>query len=112
MKSAVFYGKHDLRVEESAKPAVGRRDVLINVKACGVCGTDVHIYEGDKGAADVTPPTILGHEFAGVVEAVMSRPIMPPPITTTVLPGLMLHISMPCRQQATGSVIAPCSKLV
>ena len=55
MKSAVFYGKHDLRVEESAKPAVGRRDVLINVKACGVCGTDVHIYEGDKGAADVTP---------------------------------------------------------
>ena len=41
MKSAVFYGKHDLRVEESAKPAVGRRDVLINVKACGVCGTDV-----------------------------------------------------------------------
>ena len=67
MKSAVFYGKHDLRVEESAKPAVGRRDVLINVKACGVCGTDVHIYEGDKGAADVTPPTILGHEFAGVV---------------------------------------------
>lgn len=72
MKSAVFYGKHDLRVEESAKPAVGRRDVLINVKACGVCGTDVHIYEGDKGAADVTPPTILGHEFAGVVEAVGS----------------------------------------
>ena len=48
MKSAVFYGKHDLRVEESAKPAVGKRDVLINVKACGVCGTDVHIYEGDK----------------------------------------------------------------
>lgn len=72
MKSAVFYGKHDLRVEESAKPAVGRRDVLINVKACGVCGTDVHIYESDKGAADVTPPTILGHEFAGVVEAVGS----------------------------------------
>ena len=70
MKSAVFYGKHDLRVEESAKPTVGKRDVLINVKACGVCGTDVHIYEGDKGAADVTPPTILGHEFAGVIEAV------------------------------------------
>ena len=72
MKSAVFYGKHDLRVEDSTKPTVGKRDVLINVKACGVCGTDVHIYEGDKGAADVTPPTILGHEFAGVVEAVGS----------------------------------------
>ncbi|TLC97815.1 zinc-dependent alcohol dehydrogenase family protein [Robinsoniella peoriensis] len=67
MKSAVFYGKHDLRVEESKKPEIGPKDVLIQVKACGVCGTDVHIYEGDKGAAEVTPPTILGHEFSGVV---------------------------------------------
>lgn len=70
MKSAVFYGKHDLRVEESAMPKVGAEDVLIKVKACGICGTDVHIYEGDKGAAEVTPPTILGHEFSGVVAEV------------------------------------------
>lgn len=66
MKSAVFYGKHDLRIEDTAMPPVGAEDVLIQVKACGVCGTDVHIYEGDKGAAEVTPPTILGHEFSGV----------------------------------------------
>lgn len=70
MKSAVFYGKHDLRIEERRMPGVGPKDVLIRVKACGVCGTDVHIYEGDKGAAEVTPPAILGHEFSGVVEAV------------------------------------------
>ena len=70
MKSAVFYGKHDLRVEEHEMPAVGPKDVLIQVKACGVCGTDVHIYEGDKGAAEVTPPTILGHEFSGIVKEV------------------------------------------
>ena len=70
MKSAVFYGRHDLRVEESPMPKVGPEDVLIQVKACGVCGTDVHIYEGDKGAAEVTPPTILGHEFSGVVAEV------------------------------------------
>lgn len=67
MKSAVFYGKGDLRVEEHKMPEVGANDVLIQVKACGVCGTDVHIFDGDKGAAEVTPPTILGHEFAGVV---------------------------------------------
>lgn len=67
MKSAVFYGKHDLRLEEYEMPVVGPEDVLIQVKACGVCGTDVHIYEGDKGAAEVTPPTILGHEFSGLV---------------------------------------------
>lgn len=68
MKAAVFYGRHDIRVEEAAMPQVGEKDVLIRVKACGICGTDVHIYEGDKGAADTTPPCILGHEFAGVVE--------------------------------------------
>lgn len=67
MKSAVFYGKHDMRVEEREVPEVGPQEVLIQVKACGICGTDVHIYEGDKGAAEVTPPTILGHEFAGVI---------------------------------------------
>lgn len=67
MKSAVFYGKHDLRVEEREMPEVGPDDVLIQVRACGICGTDVHIYEGDKGAAEVIPPTILGHEFSGTV---------------------------------------------
>lgn len=70
MKSAVFYGKHDLRVEEREIPEAGPQEVLIQVKACGICGTDVHIYEGDKGAAEVTPPTILGHEFAGVIAKV------------------------------------------
>ena len=73
MKSAVFYGKHDLRVEEHEMPKVGPKDVLIQVKACGVCGTDVHIYDGDKGAAEVTPPTILGHEFSGVIAEVGSE---------------------------------------
>lgn len=67
MKSAVFYGKHDLRVMQWDMPEVGAEDVLIQVKACGICGTDVHIYEGDKGAAEVTPPVILGHEFSGIV---------------------------------------------
>ena len=51
MKCAVFYGKHDLRVEERPVPVLGPKDVLVQVKACGVCGTDVHIYEGDPGAA-------------------------------------------------------------
>lgn len=70
MKSAVFYGKHDLRIEECDMPRVGAEEILIQVKACGVCGTDVHIYEGDKGAAEVSPPIILGHEFSGVITKV------------------------------------------
>lgn len=67
MKSAVFYGKHDMRVENWDKPVIDDNEILVQVKICGICGTDVHIYEGDKGAATTNPPCILGHEFAGIV---------------------------------------------
>lgn len=67
MKGSVFYGKHDLRVEELKKPEIKEDEILVEVRACGICGTDVHIYEGDKGAAKTEPPCVLGHEFAGVV---------------------------------------------
>ncbi|GAA0706326.1 zinc-dependent alcohol dehydrogenase family protein [Paraclostridium ghonii] len=70
MKSAIFYGKHSMKVEETVKPNIEENDILIKVMACGVCGTDVHIYEGDEGAAACTPPTTLGHEFSGIVEAI------------------------------------------
>lgn len=73
MKRAVFYGAHDLRIEDSAIPKPGPEEVLIQVKACGVCGTDIHIFEGDKGAAAVTPPTVLGHEFSGMIVETGSR---------------------------------------
>ena len=67
MRASVFYGKHDLRTEEVKKPEIGPDDILVEVKACGICGTDVHIYEGDKGAAETYPPCVLGHEFAGII---------------------------------------------
>lgn len=72
MKSSVFYSKHTMKIEERPIPEPGVNDVIINVKACGICGTDVHIYEGDKGSADVTKPTVLGHEFSGIITAVGS----------------------------------------
>ena len=50
MKSAVFHGKCDIRVEEREIPSVGPEEVLIKVMACGVCGSDVHIFEGDQGS--------------------------------------------------------------
>lgn len=70
MKSAVLNGIGQIRVEKTATPEVGPEDVLIRVMACGICGTDVHIFNGDKGAADNPLPIVLGHEFAGVVERV------------------------------------------
>ena len=65
MKAAVFYGKEDLRVEERAMPQIGDNEVLLRVHACGICGTDAHIFCGDEGAAPTPANTVLGHEFAG-----------------------------------------------
>ncbi len=70
MNAVVFYGKHDVRLEQCAAPHAQAGQVLVQVHACGVCGTDVHIFNGDKGSTDTTPPTILGHEFAGIVTEV------------------------------------------
>ena len=70
MKSSYFLGNGQFEVREEPIPAVGPQDVLVKVAACGVCGTDVHIFHGDKGSAEVHPPVVLGHEFAGTVVSV------------------------------------------
>ena len=71
MKAAVFYGKEDLRIQELSIPEItNKNDVLIKVRACGICGTDMHIFDGDEGAASTPSGTVLGHEFAGEVVAV------------------------------------------
>lgn len=67
MRAAVFYGERDLRVEEFDLPPLKEGEILVKVKACGICGTDVHIFNGEEGSAKVTPPIILGHEFCGEV---------------------------------------------
>ena len=70
MKAGVFYKANDLRVEDIEKPSPKAGEVLIKVKACGICGTDVHIFKGDKGYFPTPAGTVLGHEFSGIVEEV------------------------------------------
>ena len=70
MKAAVFHGKEDLRIDDIAIPEVNDDGVLVKVHACGICGTDMHIFDGDEGSAPTPPNTVLGHEFAGEVVAV------------------------------------------
>lgn len=72
MKAALYLGEHQLVVKDIPIPEPGPNEVRVRVAYCGVCGTDVHIYHGDGGAADVTPPLIIGHEFSGVVDSVGS----------------------------------------
>lgn len=66
----VLHAPHDLRFEPFELPELLPTEVSIRVHACGVCGTDLHMFHGDAGAFDNAFPLIMGHEFAGVVEAV------------------------------------------
>ena len=73
MKAAVYHGVHDLRVEEVPVRELKDNEVKIQVKYCGVCGTDMHIFNGDGGCFEVQPPLIPGHEFSGVVAEVGAK---------------------------------------
>lgn len=64
MRVAVYRGPGQIGLESRDVPRPGPTDVLVQVKACGLCGTDVHILEGQYPA---TPGIALGHEYAGVV---------------------------------------------
>lgn len=70
MKAGKFFSKDDLRIEEVQKPVPGTDEVLIKVMACGICGTDVHIFCGDSGCFPTPMGTTLGHEFSGIIEEV------------------------------------------
>jgi threonine dehydrogenase-like Zn-dependent dehydrogenase len=75
MKAAVYYGPRDIRVEDVPTPVPGPNELLVAVKACGICGSDLHTYryglfedlgreiEGQDGR-------LMGHEFSGVVAQV------------------------------------------
>jgi threonine dehydrogenase-like Zn-dependent dehydrogenase len=72
MKAAVYHGPRDIRVEDVPTPVPGPNELLVAVKACGICGSDLHTYrygifedlgrliEGHEGR-------LMGHEFSGVV---------------------------------------------
>ncbi len=68
MKAAVYKGKEQIDVEEVPDPQLEDGEVLIEIDACAVCGTDLRTYRhGDK---KIIPPRILGHEFCGrIVES-------------------------------------------
>jgi (R,R)-butanediol dehydrogenase/meso-butanediol dehydrogenase/diacetyl reductase len=80
MRAAVYYGAHDVRIEEVSDPAEpGPGELLLRVRACSICGTDVSEYlhgplmiplAARHPASGHLGPTILGHEFVGEVVAV------------------------------------------
>lgn len=67
MKALLLSQYRHLEITELAAPNAGPGEVLIRVAACGICGSDVHGFDGSSGRR--IPPIIMGHEAAGVVAA-------------------------------------------
>lgn len=87
MKAAVYHAPHKLEVEQQPLPALGPRDVLVDVSHCGICGTDLHLVLEGMGR----PRSIGGHEYSGRIvelgtevsawargDRVVARPGKPP----------------------------------
>jgi L-idonate 5-dehydrogenase len=69
MKAIVAHAAKDLRIEDRPRPEPGAGQVLIRMKAGGICGSDLHYYNhGGFGPVTLKEPMVLGHEVAGVIE--------------------------------------------
>ena len=62
MKAAVYYSLDDIRVEEKPKPKIGPDEILVEMKACGICGSDLMDWYLENRV-----PLVLGHEPSGVI---------------------------------------------
>lgn len=68
MKALLLTEYMHLELTDVAQPSVGPDEVLIRVRSCGICGSDVHGFDGSTGRR--IPPLIMGHEAAGVIAEV------------------------------------------
>jgi len=68
VKALLLSKYRSLEIAEVTTPAAGAGEVLIRVGACGICGSDVHGYDGSSGRR--IPPIVMGHEAAGRIAAV------------------------------------------
>lgn len=71
MKALILKEYNRLVYEDVPLPEIGDEDVLIQVKACGICGSDVHGMDGSTGRR--LPPIIMGHEAAGIIAQIGSN---------------------------------------
>src|ERR1700739_3127806 len=70
MKALLLSEYNKLEIADLPVPVPGADEILLRVTACGICGSDVHGYDGSTGRR--LPPIVMGHEASGLVEAVGS----------------------------------------
>lgn len=67
MKALLYKGPKQLQIVDLPKPVPGKSEVLLKIRACGICGSDVHGYLGLTGRR--IAPMVMGHEFSGEIES-------------------------------------------
>src|SRR3954468_24120293 len=90
MRAAVLEDKKKIVVRNVPDPTIGPKDVLVRTRACGICGTDVHIWDGEFFP---TFPLVPGHELAGEVADVGAE-------VTSLRPGdrVMVDPTVTCEE--------------
>ncbi|NLL91191.1 MAG: zinc-dependent alcohol dehydrogenase family protein [Ruminococcaceae bacterium] len=99
MKALLLTDAGSLEVTSAQCKELQVDEVLIDVAACGVCGTDLHLFHGEEGAGKSTLPLIMGHEFSGTVLKTGSEvKDFKPGDRVTVDPNLMCGECHQCRR--------------
>ena len=65
MKTAILYGPHDWKIEDRPTPRINKDEILLKIRACGVCHSEIHQW--DKKINGLEYPRLIGHEVAGEV---------------------------------------------
>jgi 2-desacetyl-2-hydroxyethyl bacteriochlorophyllide A dehydrogenase len=96
MQAALFHGPRELEIADYTMPVPAADEVLIKVRACGVCGTDYHIFNGE---APAKAPVIIGHEYTGeVVETGRNVTAVKPGDNIVVNPNIHCGYCDYCRE--------------
>ena len=98
MKAVVLSAVNALAITDVDKPKPGTKECLVKVLACGICGTDRHIYHGEYPS---TKPVILGHEFGGVIEEVGPSSKFKVGQVVSVDPNIVCGKCMDCQADRT-----------
>lgn len=98
MQTVRLFGLQDLRLADVPMPEPGPGEVVVQVEAAGICGTDRHLYLGEFPS---TPPVTLGHEFSGIVTATGTDVTLPIGTRITCDPNIPC---MTCSQCQRGRV--------
>lgn len=94
MRAAVLTGPESLVVREQERPTPQPDEVLVRVEACGVCTTDIHLYEG---SLDVELPFVPGHEAAGEVVESTRPDVVPSGTRVAINPTVPCNACPQCK---------------